>query len=197
MSSSGSSMPAERPQRRLPARGFQALCGAWRSTALIPMLAGLALAASPPVMADEAAFDRTIRQLAATCAQAASRTCAERFFDLADANADGVADQGEIEQLNAAMRTWTATNAQSLDPMDLRALQLGFVLVDTIGIGNGMYLYDDDGDGALSFEEASADFRFDHRPMPQLVQQRELVDWPSVRRRFGATAMVFDYLDIR
>lgn len=197
MSSSGSSMPAEQPQGRLPGRCLKALCGAWRSTAMLLSAIGLALAVSPPVMADEAAFDRTIRQIGGACARESSRTCAERFFDLADANADGVADRGEIEQLNAAMRTWTAANAASLDPMDARALQLAFVLVDTIGIGNGIYLYDEDGDGALSFAEASADFNLDERPLAQLVQQRELVDWPSVRRRFGATAMVFDYLDIR
>ena len=193
MSSSGSSMPAERPQCRLAAKVYRAL----RAALPFVVLAGLVSAVSPPVQADEAAFDQTIRKLAGVCAQAPSSTCAERFFALADADANGVADQGEIEQLNAAMRTWTAANAQSLDPVDLRALQLGFVLVDTIGIGNGMYLYDEDGDGALSFEEASADFNLDDRPVTQLVQQRELVDWPSVRRRFGATAMVFDYLDIR
>lgn len=190
-------MPAERPQRRRAAKVYRGLRGAWRGTGLLLVLAGLALAAAPPVRADEAAFDQTIRKIAGACARDASSTCAGRFFALADANADGVADQAEVEQLNAAMRTWTAANAQSLDPADLRALQLGFVLVDTIGIGNGMYLYDEDGDGALSLEEASADFNLDERPLPQLVQQRELVDWPSVRRRFGATAMVFDYLDIR
>jgi hypothetical protein len=186
-------MPAEPEVSPLPGPRHGARCGA----ALFLAVACLALAAPAPTRADEALFDRAIRQLAGACARDASRTCAERFFDLADANADGVADQGEIERLNAAMRAWTATNAQSLDPVDLRALQLGFVLVDTIGIGNGMYLYDEDGDGALSLEEASADFNLDDRPLPQLVQQRALVDWPSVRRRFGATAMVFDYLDIR
>jgi hypothetical protein len=164
---------------------------------MLVLLAGLALVFSLPVRANDAAFDQTIRRLAGACVQGASSACAERFFALADADADGLADRAEIEQLNADMRTWTAANMQSLDPIDLRALQLGFVLVDTIGIGNGMYLYDEDGDGALSFEEASADFNLDDRPLTQLVQQRELVDWPSVRRRFGATAMVFDYLDIR
>ena len=186
-------MLAERPQCRRSAKVYWVLC-----SAVLPLvLVVLALAASPSVSADEAAFDQTIRRLAGACARDASSICAERFFDLADANADGVADKREIERLNAAMRVWTAANAQSLDPIDLRALQLGFVLVDTIGIGNGMYLYDEDGDGALSLAEASADFNLDDRPLPQLVQQRELVDWPSVRRRFGATAMVFDYLDIR
>lgn len=193
MSSSGSSTPAERPAAPSPGARHAARCAA----ALVLAVACLALAATEPARADEAAFDRTIRQLAGACARGSSSACAERFFALADANGDGVADLEEIDRLNASMRVWTAANASSLDPLDLRALQLGFVLVDTIGIENGMYLYDEDGDGALSLEEASADFNLDDRPLPQLVQQRELVDWPAVRRRFGATAMVFDYLDIR
>ena len=83
-------MLAERPQCRRSAKVYWVL----RSAVLPLVLAVLALAASPSVSADEAAFDQTIRTLAGACARDASSTCAERFFDLADANADGVADQG-------------------------------------------------------------------------------------------------------
>jgi hypothetical protein len=150
-----------------------------------------------PAAADEAAFDRAVRQLASRCARGPATACAERSFALIDADDDGVADRAELDEVEARLRRWTAANADGLQPMDLRALQLGFVLVDTIGIERGMLLYDDDGDGALSLEEMTADFNLDGRPLPELVQSRELVNWPSLRRRFGATAMIFDYLDIR
>ncbi len=165
-------------------------------------LLGLALAwtlgAFPlPAQAEEAGFDRAVRQLAGHCARGPATTCAERAFELIDANDDGVAEIEELQRLDVRLRVWAGANAEELQPMDLRALQLGFLLVDTIGIERGMMLYDEDGDGALSLEEMTADLVLDGRPLPELVRSREIVDWPSLRRRFGATAMIFDYLDIR
>ena len=165
-------------------------------------LVGVALvwtlgAVSLPAAADDAAFERAARQVASHCAREPATACATRTFALLDANKDGVAEIEELETLDARMRVLAADNAEELHPMDLRALQLGFLLVDTIGIERGMILYDEDGDGALSLEEMTADLNLDGRPLPQIVQAREIVDWPSLRRRFGATAMIFDYLDIR
>lgn len=169
----------------------------WTARLVGMALAGTLGALSLPAAADEAAFDRAARQVAGHCARGAATSCAVRAFDLLDANNDGVAEIEELQTLDARMRVWTAANAEELQPMDLRAVQLSFVLVDTIGIERGMLLYDEDGDGALSLEEMSADFNLDERPLPEIVQAREIVDWPSLRRRFGATAMIFDYLDIR
>jgi Ca2+-binding EF-hand superfamily protein len=161
------------------------------------VLAWTLVAVPLPAGAEDTAFDRTVRQLASHCARGPATACAARAFDLIDANDDGVAEIEELEKLDARLRVWTAANADELHPMDLRAVQLGFVLVDTIGIERGMMLYDEDGDGALSLEEMTADLVLDNRPLPEIVQAREIVDWPSLRRRFGATAMIFDYLDIR
>lgn len=185
MSSSASPKLIDRPARKLQTR-----------LAAFALAFGLALPAAASAE-EEATFDRTIRELGAFCSRGPAATCAERFFALADANDDGVADKPEIEALDQRLRIWTAANGDRLQPMDLRALQVGFLLVDTIGVESGMLLYDEDGDGALSLAEASADLNLDGRPLPELVQRRELVDWPSLRRRFGATAMLFDYLDIR
>ncbi len=165
--------------------------------ALVLGLVGGTSALPLAAAADEAAFDRAVRQLASGCARGPATACAERSFALVDADDNGVADRAELEAVEARLRRWTAAHADELQPLDLRALQLGFVLVDTIGIDRGMLLYDDDGDGALSLEEMTADFNLDGRPLPELVQSRELVDWPSLRRRFGTTAMIFDYLDSR
>lgn len=165
-------------------------------------LGGLALAtglgtAALPAAAGEAAFDRAVRQLASHCARGPATACAARTFALIDANDDGVVELEEFQKLDARLRVWTAAHADELHPMDLRALQLGFILADTIGIERAMLLYDEDGDGALSLDEMTADLVLDERPLPEIVQAREIVDWPSLRRRFGATAMIFDYLDIR
>lgn len=159
----------------------------------------LALAAWPaaPTLAAEAAFDREVRRLAGHCLKAASTSCVERSFALADADGDGVLTADELAAVDARIRVWTEANAAELNPMDLRALQLGFLLIDAIGLERGIMLYDDDGDGGLSLAEATADLKLDERPLPRIVQEREIVDWPSLRRRFGATAMLFDYLDIR
>jgi len=174
----------------------EARAGRW-----IARLAGLALATvlagAPPAGADEAAFDRAVRQLASHCARTPATLCAERAFALVDADDDGVAGIDELAKLDARLRRWDNEHADALHPLDRRALQLGFLLVDTIGLERGMLLYDEDGDGGLSLEEITADLVLDDRPLPEIVQAREIVDWPSLRRRFGATAMIFDYLDIR
>lgn len=197
MSSSGSPTPTDDTQPPLKPGPRAGRPATW-----LTALACLAVAAATPVAASttagvDAGFDRTLRQLGGFCAKGPALTCAERFFTLADADADGVLAPAEIDGFKARLQAWTAASQQTLNPTDLRALQVGFLLADTIGIENAMLLYDDDGDGALSFAEATADLNLDGRPLPQLVQQRELVDWPAVRRRFGATAMLFDYLDIR
>jgi hypothetical protein len=193
MSSSGSPMPIDDtpPAAR---RVGPALVAGWLAALGLAALVGTAPA---PALADDAAFDRTLRKLGAFCARGSALTCAEQFFALADADGDGRVVPGEIQAFKDRLRIWTAANGESLHATDLRALQAGFLLVDTIGIERGMLLYDADGDGALSFAEATADLNLDGRPMAQLVQDRELVNWPSLRRRFGAMAMLFDYLDIR
>jgi hypothetical protein len=194
MSSSGSSLPVDvKPDHRFRARpGTRAL-----PVAVGTLLIGAVLLAPAPARADAAEFDRAVRGVAGDCVRGPATVCARRFFALADHDRDGVADLEEIQRLDASMRGWTNSHAESLDPIDLRALQVGFLLVDTIGIEYGMLLYDEDGDGGISLAEATADLNLDDRPLPELVQTGELVNWPSLRRRFGATAMLFDYLEVR
>ena len=128
---------------------------------------------------------------------ASTTACAASTFQLADTNGDGRADLAELSTLNDRLRVWTRANAESVPPADLEALNLGFVLIDSIGLQNWIALYDTDGDGALTLAEATADLRLDRRPVPELVRSRELVDWPRLRQRFGAMSYIFDYLGIR
>lgn len=159
---------------------------------------GLALlAGGSAALAAGEGFDRAVRGLGRECVNAASTACARSAFDLADANGDGRADLAELSTLNDRLRVWTRANGESVPPADLKALNLGFVLVDSIGLQNWIALYDTDGDGALTFAEATADLRLDQRPVPELVRTRELVDWQSLRQRFGAMSYIFDYLSIR
>jgi hypothetical protein len=201
MGSSGSPTPivdAAPGSGRASARGRPATAGAaaWLVGLVLAAMAGVAPAAANAA-ADTVAFDRTLRQIGAFCARGPAVACARQFFTLADANADGLVDAPEIQAFKSRLQDWTASHGDTLDATDLKALKVGFLLADTIGVENSLLLYDADGDGALSFAEATADLNLDHRPMAQLVQERELVNWPSLRRRFGATAMLFDYLDIR
>ncbi len=194
MSSSGSPMPSD-----FGAAGSIRSLG--RVRPMSAQLGGLALACllgwPLPAVSGGDTFDRAIREVGAFCVRGPATGCAERSFALADADRDGLVDAPEIQALKDRLQVWSTANSATLQAADLRALQLGFVLADTIGIEQGMLLYDDDGDAALSLAEATADFNLDGRPLAELVQQRELVDWPSLRRRFGATAMLFDYLDLR
>ena len=201
MSSSGSPTPivdAGPGSGRVSARGRPATAraAAWLAGLMLAAMAGVAPAAANAAT-DTATFDRTLRQIGAFCARGPAVACARQFFTLADADADGLVDAQEIQDFKTRLQVWTASHGDTLDATDLKALKVGFLLADTIGVENSLLLYDADGDGALSFAEATADLNLDHRPMAQLVQERELVNWPSLRRRFGATAMLFDYLDIR
>lgn len=150
-----------------------------------------------PALAAGESFDRSVRGLGQTCVNAASTACAASAFQLADTNSDGKADLAELSNLNDRLRVWTRANAESVPPADLKALNLGFVLIDTIGLRNWIGLYDTDGDGALTLAEATADLKLDLRPVPELVRAHELVDWPRLRQRFGAMSYMFDYLGIR
>ncbi len=201
MSSSGSPMPIHDKKPRsgrawTRGRPATARAAAWLAGLALATLVG-AMPAATNAAADAGAFDRTIRQIGAFCARGPALACAKQFFAVADADADGLVDAQEIQAFKTRLQGWTASLGETLDAADLKALRVGFLLADTIGVENGMLLYDADGDGALSFAEATADLHLDNRPIAQLVQERELVDWPSLRRRFGATAMLFDYLDIR
>jgi hypothetical protein len=200
MSSSGSPTPivdagSGSGRASASARPATARAAAWLAGVVLAVMAGVAPAAAHAADAD--VFDRTLRQIGAFCARGPAVACARQFFTLADANADGLVDAPEIQAFKTRLQDWTARHGDTLDATDLKALKVGFLLADTIGVENSLLLYDADGDGALSFAEATADLNLDHRPIAQLVQERELVNWPSLRRRFGATAMLFDYLDIR
>ena len=174
-----------------PARPDRAALGASLGLSLA-LLAG-----SGTALAAGEAFDRAVRGLGHECVSAPSTACARGAFALADTNRDGRADLAELSTLNDRLRVWTRANGESVPPADLKALNLGFVLVDSIGLQSWIALYDTDGDGALTFAEATADLRLDQRPVPELVRTRELVDWPGLRRRFGAMSYIFDYLGVR
>ena len=180
-----SSKPSSGIPERLAAFGFGAALG-------LALLAsgGAALAAGE-------AFDRAVRGVAQECVNAASTVCAQSAFRLADVSRDGRADQAELATLNDRLRVWAQANAATVPQADRQALNLGFVLIDTIGLQNWITLSDTDGDGALTLAEATADLNLDRRPVPELVRTRELVDWPQVRQRFGAMSYIFDYLGVR
>ena len=82
MSSSGSSILGERPVAARASGRFGSWWDAWWATwcrarccaVLVLVLATLAPATALPVRADEAAFDQSIRRLAAACVREASAT---------------------------------------------------------------------------------------------------------------------------
>ncbi len=79
-------------------------------------------------------FDRAVRGVAQTCVSAASTSCAQSVFRLADANRDGKADSAELSTLNDRLRVWARANAETLPQADRQALNLGFLLIDSIGL---------------------------------------------------------------
>jgi hypothetical protein len=159
---------------------------------LLGLLADPAWAAGAADGPDLAPLDRFARDTGPFCAQASARLCFERSFRFADADADGELAVPELRDLKKAVLAWVRQNRERLSPDDRKGILAVLAMVELAGLESLAASYDADGNGKLSREELQADVRLDDRPLPVLVADPSVVDWPRLRDRLGAAGALLD-----
>lgn len=156
----------------------------------IAAVVGLALAATTRAAPEEAAarFDRLARELVSLCVHAAATRCFETAFGAADADGDDRLAVAEIDALRRDANAWFLARREELSVREQTVIALSLASLNAAGVERVVEAYDDDGDGALDRDEVTADVRLDDRPLPDLVRDRDAVDWAAIRDRFGAVA---------
>jgi hypothetical protein len=160
------------------------------AAAILLATLGAALAATSARDLDQ--LDRFARDTGPFCAQASSRLCFERSFRFADADGDGELSLGEMRELKALVLDWTRANRERLAPADRRGILATLAIIDLAGLESLIQSYDTDGNGRLSRAELLADVRLDDRPLPVLVADPGVVDWPRLRGRLGPAGALLD-----
>lgn len=163
---------------------------------LILTLAFSALAAPAAAQEAEPGFSGFVQDVALLCARASSTVCVEETFAGLDKDRDGRLSPVETQAAHAGLAGWTQANYEQLSAIDRHGLSLTLQAIDLIGLSRIVWLYDTDGDGALTLDEATQDVRLDSRPLAELYDTGELVDWSRVRQRLGPSAVLLDYLGL-
>lgn len=171
------------------------LVGRARRLGLSALVAGgILFSQAPTAMADLAGFDRFARAVGPACAQDAATTCFAKSFAYADRDGDRRLSLDEVERVRLLLGVWAERNWDELSAIDRHGITLGLWIVDLVGLEPLFASYDADGDGYLTADELSADIRLDSRPLPEILRDREAVDWASINRRLGIAARLLEGL---
>jgi hypothetical protein len=160
--------------------------------AVAALLAGAFGAAAATGARDLERLDRFARDTGPFCAQASARLCFERSFRFADRDGDGELSVDELRALKTSVLDWTRANRERLAPADRKGILATLAIVELAGLESLIASYDADGNGRLSRAELLADVRLDDRPLPLLVADPGVVDWPRLRGRLGAAGALLD-----
>ncbi len=134
------------------------------------------------------AFAAFLGQAGPLCQHQAARRCVEAGWRFADRNRDARVSAAELETVRAELRDWLAWPDNAIRPHEKRAVLLGLMVVETLGLARLVESYDADGDGALNQAELLSDVRLDARPLGEVLADSSAVDWDSLRTRLGALA---------
>ena len=145
---------------------------------LVPTLAAAAARASVP-------FDTFVVGLRSTCAKAPSTHCARAIGDWLDADRDGGAALTEVERARDRAQRSARDEASSLNSTERTLTTVSLMVLQHAGLPEVFANFDGDRNGRLSQAELFADFRLDHRPFKDIVNDPAAVDWESFAARFG------------
>ena len=134
------------------------------------------------------AFAAFLGQASPLCLRQAARRCVEAGWRFADRDRDARVSASELETVRRELREWLSWGENGIRPGEKRAVLLGLMVVETLGLPRLVESYDADGDGALSRTELLSDVRLDERPLGEVLSDSEAVDWASLRTRLGALA---------
>ena len=165
---------------------------------LVPVLILVMATAGGPLAAQDTrqaqpsaaarAFAAFLGQASPLCLRQAARRCVEAGWRFADRDRDARVSPAELETVRRELREWLSWSENGIRPGEKRAVLLGLMVVETLGLARLVDSYDADGDGALDRAELLSDVRLDERPLGEVLSDSEAVDWGSLRTRLGALA---------
>ena len=166
-----------------------------RSYALAAGLLALTVAGGPLAAQQAAQPSAAVRSFAAflgqagpLCLRQAARRCVEAGWRFADRDRDARVSAAELETVRRELRDWLTWGGNGIGPEERRAVLLGLMVVETLGLPRLVESYDTDGDGTLSRAELLSDLRLDERPLGEVLSDAGAVDWDSLRSRLGSLA---------
>ena len=164
-----------------------ALGALWAVLSLGLLAAPLAAQQTRPSAAARG-FAAFLGQASPLCLRAAARRCVEAGWRFADRDRNGRVDAAELEAVRGELRDWLAWPGNGIAPHEKRAVLLGLMVVEAVGLARLVESYDADSDGALSRAELLSDVRLDERPLGEVLSDSQAVDWNALRNRLGAVA---------
>lgn len=152
----------------------------------LPLAVTILTAAAPAPKPAE--LDRFVSSAGQICLKAPARTCIDRGFAHADTDRSGTLSLAEVTAVQRQVDAWYAANGQKLPPADRQRLNVGLLVVRTVGPGQLFASYDSNADGQLTKAEALADLKLDDRPLPVILGDPNAIDWTKVGARAGSAA---------
>jgi len=133
-------------------------------------------------------FERFFQAAQPTCTFEASGKCVDLGFSYADRDRDGRLTAEELAELQADFGSWAQWKNPVMTKRERTSVAIGSYAMQAIGLTNFIQAYDSDGDGALTQQELLTDITLDERPLGQVLQDPEAVDWLSLQHRLGPAA---------
>jgi hypothetical protein len=166
---------------------------------------GVAIGAAAPIIAATAevvpgpgrevlVFDRFVGRSAPVCQYRPAAECVDMAWIFVDRNDDEGLSVEELQELRDSLKDWTVWRADQLSRTEGSLLALGFLVVDSLGVGGLHAIYDADHDGLVSRDELLADVRLDDRPLGEILVDRQSVDRAAIAARLGLPPGLVDRL---
>ena len=172
---------------------------AWLLAGLLTcLLAGIAAAHAQTAAAPETIgakrFESFMLGAAVPCSVEPARVCIAEAWDFADRDRDGALAAGELNAIKSEMNAWAEWKKPSMGSRARASLAIAQMLVRSLPPALVIEGFDSDADGVVSRAELTQDLTLDERPLPEILQDRGAVDWPSVKERLGAVAPLIGLL---
>jgi hypothetical protein len=130
-------------------------------------------------------FDRFIGSSGPVCLYQPAADCVDVAWVFADQNGDDGLSVEELQDVRDGLGAWSAWRIDDISQTERSLLALGFLLVDSLGVGRLHAIYDADHDGLISRSELLADVRLDERPLAEILLDAEAVDRAAIASRLG------------
>ncbi len=170
--------------KQVPLRAFLAIL--YLAMAAPPAAAQQAQPSAPTASVRD--FARFLALASPLCQRQAARSCVDVGWRFADRDRNGRISVAELEDIRLELRDWLRWPDNGIRIHEKRAVQLGLIVVETIGLNRLVESYDAGTDGQLSRKELLSDLTLDGRPLGEILGDSEAVDWNALRGRLGAMA---------